>query len=96
MVNVNKQIFDKRIKELQKVPEKSMQEALPVLKKNTPIDKGNARRSTRLTNKNLTIFSDYPYAGRLDDGYSKQSPKGFTDPTIDALENIVDKIVGRI
>ena len=33
----------------------------------------------------LTITANYPYAGRLDDGYSKQAPKGMTEPSLKFL-----------
>lgn len=76
---------------LQKLPEKAMKEAYPFLKKTTPIKSGNARNKTRL-NK-LSIQSKYPYAGRLDEGWSKQASNGFTDPTIDELDNIIDDLI---
>lgn len=66
----------KRIqKELNELPKEAKKEFV----KNTPIRSGNARRSTRL-NKD-TIEANYPYAKRLDEGYSKQSPQGMTKPT---------------
>lgn len=81
----------KAFKQLQDLPKDAMEEALPFLKSKTPINKGNARNNTRL-NK-LTIKSGYGYAGRLDDGWSKQAPRGFTDPTIKELDNIVDDLI---
>ena len=57
--------------------------------KNTPIDKGNARRSTKLQNN--TIIADYPYSQRLEDGYSKQAPRGMVEPT----EQWIQKEVNR-
>lgn len=46
----------------------------------TPIDKGRARSSTKLNGK--TIKADYPYAGKLDTGHSKQfGGVGMTTPT---------------
>ena len=96
MFSVNSKIFDNRMAKLEDLPENAMKKALPVTKKNTPIKGGNARRRTQLSSDGLTINSDYGYAGRLDDGYSKQSPRGFTKPTINALDTIVDRLVGRI
>jgi hypothetical protein len=55
------------------------EEALDKFKELTPIDTGNARRNTTLKNKK-TIVADYPYAGRLNDGWSKQAPKGIVRP----------------
>ena len=48
----------------------------------TPIARvngGNARRRTQLKN-NSEIVADYPYAQRLDEGWSKQAPRGMTEP----------------
>jgi hypothetical protein len=64
---------------------KIMLETLTFFRKVTPIDKGNARRNTRLiTNvpNKTTILADYPYAGRLNEGYSIQAPEGMTRPAI--------------
>lgn len=61
--------------------------------RNTPIDKGNARRST--TQVRGEIKADYPYAGRLDDGYSKQAPRGMVQPTIEWLQRYIKQKLGR-
>lgn len=52
---------------------------------------GNARRSTVL--KGNTIQADYPYAKRLDTGYSSQAPKGIVKPFIIWLRKRVKQIV---
>lgn len=57
--------------------------------KNTPIDKGHARRSTKLQNN--TIIADYPYSQRLEDGYSKQAPRGMVEPTEKWIQKEVDR-----
>jgi hypothetical protein len=57
----------------------------------TPIRSGNARRKT--TASGNSIQANYAYAGRLDEGYSKQAPKGMTEPFEVWLEKHVDKIV---
>lgn len=64
----------------------------------TPIKSGNARRSTELdkTNSKTVIVGDYPYAQRLDDGYSRQSPSGMSKPTERYLEKRINTIVGKI
>lgn len=64
--------------------------AYPVFYKNTPRRSGNARNNTKL-NKN-TIQADYPYAQRLDQGYSKQSPDGMTEPTEKWFKEYVKKV----
>ncbi len=62
--------------------------------KTTPKDTGNARRRTKLQNKRI-INADYPYAVPLDNGWSKQAPKGMSEPTEqfikDRLKNILRK-----
>lgn len=55
----------------------------------TPIKSGNAKRNTR-ANGNL-IEANYPYAKRLDEGWSKQNQIGLIDPTIDHLEELIRK-----
>ena len=62
----------------------------------TPIARvngGNARRRTRLNNNIIT--ADYPYATRLNDGYSRQAPQGMTDPWTKWMAQQLRKIFGR-
>jgi hypothetical protein len=59
----------------------------------TPVRSGNARRRTRL--QGTTIVADYPYAERLDNGYSNQAPKGMTLPWERWLANRIRQIFGR-
>lgn len=59
----------------------------------TPKDKGNARQNTRLAGN--TIKADYKYATRLNEGSSKQAPRGMTDPMVEYLDKLVRKILGR-
>jgi hypothetical protein len=66
--------------------------AYPVFLKNTPIDTGNARYRTFKTE--TQIVASYPYAKRLNEGYSRQSPKGMVNPTIIALRAYIKKILG--
>ena len=66
------------------------QEAYKEFVKETPIRSGRARRSTKLNGSVIT--AKYPYAKRLDEGYSQQSPDGMTTPT----EAFVKKRVKQI
>jgi len=59
--------------------------------KTTPIQTGNARRKTKL-NQN-TIEAAYPYAQRLDEGYSKQAPKGMSEPVKKFIEREMKRIM---
>jgi len=82
-------------KELNKMPAVAMKKVLPKTKQHTPIASGNARAKTRLKNK-TTIRAGYPYADRLDNGWSQQAPNGFTDPSIDDLDKIIEQQVRDI
>jgi hypothetical protein len=71
-------------------------EALTEFKRLTPIARingGNARRRTTL--RNNAIEAEYPYAQRLDQGWSKQAPKGMTEPFGKWLERKVKQIFGK-
>ena len=88
--------FDRLMKELKKVPEQSVVKAGAFFKDKTPIRTGNARSKTKTEVRRTRINADYPYAGRLDEGWSKQAPKGMSDPTIAYLEQVIDEMVGRL
>jgi hypothetical protein len=62
--------------------------------KNTPIDTGNARRSTKLIN-NKTIAAKYVYAGRLENGWSKQAPEGMIKPTKEWAKKRIKEILRK-
>jgi len=77
---------------LNKLPD----DAYKVFVKETPVRSGNARRNTKLKNNKKSIEANYPYAERLDTGYSKQSPQGMTEPTMDYIaEEFVKIMTGR-
>ena len=59
--------------------------------KATPKKSGNARRNTKLNNQKNTIEADYAYAGRLNNGWSKQAPNGMTEPAIEFMKRSVSK-----
>jgi len=52
------------------------------IKKRTPIDTGQARRGWK--KRTDSVRNDVPYIGRLERGYSRQAPKGFTKQAIRA------------
>lgn len=87
--------FYKRFGKLDNLAKDAMDDALPFYKETTPIRSGNARKRTRKRTE-TKIASNYGYAGKLDDGWSKQAPDGFTDPTIDHIRKFIDKTVGKI
>lgn len=59
----------------------------------TPIDSGNARRKTKLAGN--VIHANYAYANKLNEGYSKQAPKGMSEPTTVYLDKQIKKILGK-
>ncbi|CAB4154763.1 hypothetical protein UFOVP645_27 [uncultured Caudovirales phage] len=76
--------------QVQKLP----QEAYNHFKSITPIDTGNARSRTSLKS-NKTIEADYPYAKRLDEGWSRQAPRGMIKPTEEFINKRIKQITGR-
>ena len=66
-------------------------EMLVEVKKNTPKRTGNARRKTRLAGD--TIKLNYAYATELNDGASRQAPKGIIKPSLDWLRRRFRQII---
>lgn len=95
MVKVDSRQYKQLIKVLEALPKDAMDNTYPKYRKDTPIRTGNARKNTKRRAPNK-IASNYPYAGRLDDGWSKQSPKGFTEPAIENIEEFVEKTIKRL
>lgn len=60
----------------------------------TPKDTGNAKRRTRLVS-NKTIVADYNYAVPLDNGHSKQAPRGMSKPTLQFIQGQLRKIMRK-
>lgn len=75
--------------ELDKLP----QQAYDFWVKTTPKATGNARRKTVL--KKNEIQSNYAYAQRLDEGWSKQAPNGMSQPTEKFIQQRTDKILRK-
>lgn len=65
-------------------------QAFDVFYANTPVRSGNARRNTRRSGDR--IIANYPYAQRLDQGYSQQSPEGMVKPTEEFVAKRLDEI----
>ena len=88
-----KNSITKSLKNIQKKLAQVPKEAHKEFVENTPIRSGNARRKTRLQGK--TINANYPYAKRLDEGLSKQSPEGMSKPTEDYIKQRVAAILRK-
>jgi len=83
--------INQRLKQLKSklTPQALTQIAYPYFKGYTPVRTGNARGHTNI--RNTEIVADYPYAQRLDEGYSKQSPQGMTEPTVKEVVKYINK-----
>lgn len=80
-------------KVLQTVDEKRLTDfAYRRFRQYTPFRSGNARRNTK--KEQNAILADYVYAGRLEEGYSKQAPDGMTEPTIEDIRQYVERKLG--
>jgi hypothetical protein len=80
----------KRVQRLEKFVDELPPNAHKEFVKTTPIRTGNAKRKTRLVS--TTIKADYPYANRLNEGYSRQATRGMTKPTIDYIRRELRKL----
>jgi len=95
---IDKRQVDKLFGQIKDLPETVMEQGGKFFKDTTPVRSGNARSNTK-TNakaKNPVINAKYGYAGRLDEGWSKQAPRGMTGPTEDKLDQLVDRYISRI
>jgi hypothetical protein len=95
MAQVDFKAFDKKLKRIEDVKANVMPDAHAFFTAITPIKSGNARRNTRLNNNN-DIEASYQYASNLDQGSSKQAPKGMTEPTVAKLRKLVDDYIKKI
>lgn len=93
-IRISRADVDRIIDGLEDIPEQTMREAGKYFKSITPIRSGNARRKTKTSG--TVIDADYAYADRLDNGWSRQAPNGMTDPTIDFIEQEINKRIRRL
>jgi hypothetical protein len=59
----------------------------------TPFRTGNAISKTRLNR--TVIEANYPYAKRLDEGYSKQARRGMTEPTLRDVKRYLQRTIRK-
>jgi hypothetical protein len=81
------------LKRIDKNLHRVMPQAVKFWIQETPKDEGNAKRKTKL--KGNIIHADYPYADRLDSGYSKQAPDGMSEPTTEFIIQKLKQIFRR-
>jgi hypothetical protein len=77
----------RRVKGLQQIA----QQGHTHFKKITPKRSGNAKNRTVLNKGN--IEANYPYAVRLDKGWSRQAPRGMVQPTIEYMRKLVNHVM---
>jgi expansin (peptidoglycan-binding protein) len=92
-VTIDDKALRKQLAKDQKFLKNLPQEAYNYFVAQTPVKTGNARRSTDL--RGNTIVADYAYAQRLDTGWSKQAPKGMTQPTERFIDREINKKIGK-
>jgi hypothetical protein len=80
----------RRLRKIEREFPKIRSEAAKEFKDITPKDTGNARRNTTL--KGNEIQANYPYANRLNQGWSKQAPDGMTKATIEFIRRLIRRI----
>jgi hypothetical protein len=88
----NKGTFN-HLSNLSTIPQQLIDEAGVYFRDITPVRTGNARNNTYQGGN--VIRADYPYAGRLDDGYSRQAPNGMVEPTIAFIEKRLKTLVEK-
>jgi hypothetical protein len=94
-MQVNTRSAEQTFQRAQQLSQELAQDALEYFKQQTPVRSGNARKNT--STKGNAIVADYPYADRLNTGWSRQAPAGMTSPTIDYIQKtLLPKAVGRI
>lgn len=93
-VKITKNTIDLSIRRIQSQLDRLPAEAFNFFVKTTPKDTGNARRKTKLVGRK-TIDANYPYASRLDRGWSKQAPQGMTKPTERFITQRLNKIIRK-
>ena len=93
MVKIDATDFKKMLDDIQDDVLEAWQGSGAFFKNTTPVRSGNARSRTHTVNR--LIGANYGYAARLDDGWSKQAPRGMSNPTIDYFEKQIDNIVRK-
>jgi len=81
-----------KIDEIEPIIESVVKDALPTMKRNTPIRSGKARRNTKQSGSKL--HANYKYASKLDTGYSSQS-ESFSKPTANFIKKEIKNRIKR-
>jgi len=78
-VKIDNHLLKAKLSRLMEVKKAVTPDIYKFFVEHTPIRSGNARSHTLLEGDE--IVADYPYADRLDHGYSPQAPEGMSKPT---------------
>lgn len=95
MSAVNLRGLSSKLKRVSDVKDTVMPQAYQYFRAITPKRSGNAKNRTRLNN-NKDIEAAYNYASYLDEGSSRQAPKGMTEPTVTKLQKLVTDYIKKI
>lgn len=93
-ININRNLLTPSLKRIQQNLQQLPQAVYQYFVSVTPKRSGNARLRTRLAN-NRKIQAQYPYATRLDRGWSRQAPQGMTKPTREFMKQRVRQILRK-
>jgi len=86
-VSGRQQAFKGIEKSIERLIERVADDVLVVARANTPIRTGRARRGWRKTRqgKDMNVTNRVPYINQLDEGSSKQAPRGISKPTLETI-----------
>lgn len=93
-IEIDSKDFEKTLRELGYIVDRNWRAAGNQFRQITPRRSGNAQ--SKSTYNSTEIRGDYPYAARLDEGYSKQAPGGMSDPAIRYFENGLESDIGKL
>jgi len=93
MIQVDLQAVRQQFAQASQIPDRVIDAATDYFRDITPRRTGNARRRTRRQGDEIQAV--YPYAQRLDEGYSRQAPQGMTEPTQREIPRILQREVNR-
>ena len=104
--------FKKMLKQLERASIKSWKVAGREFRKVTPKDTGNAKNKTKYSSRRIAANYDYagvlddglfstksikkPNSKVTNKGFSKQAPKGMTEPALDKFESDLNKRVSKL
>ena len=100
-IKINQKQIDDLFETIAELPGYVLEGGYDHFKSITPVRSGNARNNTELKKgkqfdtRSNKIEAKYPYAGRLDVGWSKQARKGMTGPTSDKMDRLADTFIRK-